>query len=269
MKQDEDAEAVGLMLAISDLRMEIVNRCINAAEEWHVRVYAHDKGARQSLMAAVAEAGERGLSNFDMKQTTFVAFFQERARAAAAVREKIEAGENPLLCGDCPEDNRCRTAHTGQPCDLITSPKVEGARRSHTPDNPYGPFDDDYPEEPSAEPDGRFDRLILALDDLVHAGGSADAVVDEMRTLLALLGMGGWISVKDRYPENGQEVIFVVEAGDEDYAGSIQKGHYHQYRFRDGEIDHEFSFPSRGTRASFWMPCPEPPNVPAEGKESV
>lgn len=116
--------------------------------------------------------------------------------------------------------------------------------------------------------DAGFDRLTRALDDLVRAGGSAEAVVDEMRTLLALSGMGGWISVKDRYPENGQEVIFVVEAGDEDYAGSVQKGHYHRYQFNDGVVDHEFSFPSRGTRASYWMPAPEAPVVPAEGEKS-
>jgi hypothetical protein len=223
MKSDESVEALGLMLAISDLRMEVVSRCINAAEEWHARVYTRDKGARQSLMAAVAEAGERGLANFDLKQTAYATFFQERARADREGKTDLSG---------------CAISASGQ---VVPAPAL----------------------------DGRFDRLTRALDDLVRAGGSAEAVVGEMRILLALPGMGGWISVKDRYPENGQEVIFVVEAGDEDYAGSVQKGHYHRYQFSDGWIDHEFSFPSRGTRASFWMPAPEPPNMPSEGKESV
>lgn len=222
MKNDESAEALGLVLAIGDLRMEIVNRCVNAAEEWHARVYSRDKGARQSLMAAVSEAGERGLANFDLKQTAYAAFFQERSHTDREGKTDLSG---------------CAISASGQ---VIPAPAL----------------------------DGRFDRLTRALDDLARAGGSAEAVVDEMRILLAPLGVGGWINVKDRYPENGQEVLFIVEAGDEDYAGSIQKGRYHRYRFSDGEIDHEFSFPSRGTRASFWMPCPEPPAVPVERKET-
>jgi len=55
------------------LKLELVNRCVNAAVEWHDRVYSKDKGARQSLMKAVVEAGEQGLKAVEVKASAGMA----------------------------------------------------------------------------------------------------------------------------------------------------------------------------------------------------
>jgi len=73
----------------------------------------------------------------------------------------------------------------------------------------------------------------------------------------------GWISVKDRYPEDGQLVLFVVANDVDYYAGTVQAG---RYRFEGGKY-HTFSFPGRGTSASHWMPLPSPPAILAQPKE--
>jgi hypothetical protein len=68
-----------------------------------------------------------------------------------------------------------------------------------------------------------------------------------------------WISVKDRLPEERQKVLFVVDSSDKDYANTVQAGRYNSFKYNDGFIDHEFSFPGRTTHATHWMPLPEPP----------
>jgi hypothetical protein len=56
------------------LEIEIVSRCVNAAMEWHERVYLKDKGARQSLMAAVNKAGTHGLDNVMLTENAFASY---------------------------------------------------------------------------------------------------------------------------------------------------------------------------------------------------
>ena len=71
--------------------------------------------------------------------------------------------------------------------------------------------------------------------------------------------MSEWISVEDRYPGQGQKVVFVVASHDDNYAGTVQAGRYHYEKYGGGDGYHTFSFPGRGTSATHWMPLPTPP----------
>ncbi|MDR5821956.1 Lar family restriction alleviation protein [Caballeronia sp. LZ043] len=70
----------------------------------------------------------------------------------------------------------------------------------------------------------------------------------------------GWISVKDRRPENDQTVAFVVKADRESpnwhLNGHVLGGTYHE--------NSGFSTPGVGHRASHWMPLPAAPLLPKE-----
>lgn len=68
-----------------------------------------------------------------------------------------------------------------------------------------------------------------------------------------------WVSVRDRLPDERQKVLFVVVPSDEDYAGTVQAGRYTSFKYNDGFVDAEFSFPGRTTHATYWMPLPDPP----------
>lgn len=74
----------------SMLNIEMVSRCVNAAEEWHVRVYTRDKGARQSLMAAVCKAGMQGLENVMLKESAFASYLARLARSPSPSGEGIK-----------------------------------------------------------------------------------------------------------------------------------------------------------------------------------
>ena len=72
----------------------------------------------------------------------------------------------------------------------------------------------------------------------------------------------GWISVKDRLPEDRQSVAFVVQCGGKVWGylnGRVLGGNYSQ-------AYGGFSVPGLTVPASLWMPLPSPPTQPAEGK---
>lgn len=65
----------------------------------------------------------------------------------------------------------------------------------------------------------------------------------------------GWISVKDRLPEKGQSVAFVVKSSSDHYNGMVLGG-----RFQGCDFDYpEFTTPGHGWVGVYWMPLPEPP----------
>ena len=68
--------------------------------------------------------------------------------------------------------------------------------------------------------------------------------------------MSEWISVKDRLPEEGQSVAFVVRGDDPLYKGRVLGGNY--IRICAGVS--EFCHPGRSYFASHWMPLPPPPD---------
>lgn len=66
--------------------------------------------------------------------------------------------------------------------------------------------------------------------------------------------MSEWISVKDRLPEQGQSVAFVV-CGEPAYNGRVLGGNYIHVCAGVSEFCH----PGRSYFASHWMPLPPPP----------
>ena len=82
----ERAAEASIELAEAELRsmlsIELVSRCTNAAVEWHELVYLRDKGARQSLMAAVNSAGRQGLENVMLKEHAFASYIAFASRPA-------------------------------------------------------------------------------------------------------------------------------------------------------------------------------------------
>jgi hypothetical protein len=67
----------------------------------------------------------------------------------------------------------------------------------------------------------------------------------------------GWIDAKQRLPDAGQEVIFVVDEPDTADHGRILGGRFTPLVSRAERTD--FSTPGVGWRASHWMPAPKPP----------
>lgn len=77
----------------SSIYTEIVARAINAASEWHERVYLKDKGARQSLMAAISKACDQGLDNVMIKEhalSSYLAYVHLLVESADSVANAVD-----------------------------------------------------------------------------------------------------------------------------------------------------------------------------------
>jgi Protein of unknown function (DUF551) len=75
--------------------------------------------------------------------------------------------------------------------------------------------------------------------------------------------MSEWISVKDRLPEDGQDILYVVrDRGSEPYvmrgSRAYEAGTGYWWCDEDGEFDESGNEPGFST-VTHWMPLPEPP----------
>lgn len=61
--------------------------------------------------------------------------------------------------------------------------------------------------------------------------------------------MSEWISVKDRLPEEGEDVLIIEEDG------CIDVGHMLRWKGKSDWNSHLFFEP----KVTYWMPIPEPP----------
>ena len=72
--------------------------------------------------------------------------------------------------------------------------------------------------------------------------------------------MSEWISMKDRWPEEGARVLFYCDEREQFY-GRFHVGRFSPFVYAPGEPPvPEFSMPAfGGITATHWMPLPEPP----------
>ena len=69
----------------------------------------------------------------------------------------------------------------------------------------------------------------------------------------------GWISVKDRLPEDGQVVAFIIDKSVNYYGGSMCAGRFRYFDYGDIKLPEFGTWGLSGLPASHWMPLPEPP----------
>lgn len=72
--------------------------------------------------------------------------------------------------------------------------------------------------------------------------------------------MSEWISIKDKWPNEGERVLFYCDER-EQFAGRFHVGKFTPFVYKDGESPFpEFSMPGfGGILPTHWMPLPEPP----------
>ena len=69
----------------------------------------------------------------------------------------------------------------------------------------------------------------------------------------------GWISVKDRLPEDGQVVAFIIDKSVNYYGGSMCAGRFRYFDYGDIKLPKFGTWGYGGLTASHWMPLPAAP----------
>lgn len=79
-----------------------------------------------------------------------------------------------------------------------------------------------------------------------------------------------WIDVKERQPEELQEVAFIVDSDDPNYAGRKMSGRYQGVKGTGERAYYEFTTPGIGWSGTHWMPLPDlQPAPPAQESEGM
>ena len=78
-----------------------------------------------------------------------------------------------------------------------------------------------------------------------------------------------WISTKDRLPEDGQIVAFVIDPSIDYYGGSVCAGHFRIEKYGDRAHPGFNTWGLGGFSASHWMPLPIAPQPALSGARKV
>lgn len=88
----------------------------------------------------------------------------------------------------------------------------------------------------------------------LHFGGLQSDITDYIDELKSKTE---WISTKDRLPEDGQIVAFIIDESVDYYGGSKCAGRFRYFNYGDRKEPEFGTWGLGGLTASHWMPLPE------------
>jgi hypothetical protein len=96
---------------------------------------------------------------------------------------------------------------------------------------------------------------------MVDSGHRCAVQIKRLTSVVRSNATNGWISVKDRLPEDGQVVAFIIDKSVNYYGGSMCAGRFRYFDYGDIKLPEFGTWGLGGLTASHWMPLPEAPEV--------